>query len=210
VQYVLIHGLGQTSSSWDKTISYMLKPFNVVCPSLSALLNGGEVTYASLYKAFDGFCNQSSEPLHLCGLSLGGVLALNYAIENPAKVKSLVLIGAQYKMPGALLKVQNIIFRILPKAVFKNMEFEKNDFIRLTKSMIDINFSDKIINISCPALIMCGEKDSANMAASKQLAAKIPGAELHILDSAGHEANINNPKLLAQKLESFWMNHLDP
>lgn len=50
-----------------------------------------------------------SGQLNLCGLSLGVVLALNYIIDNPKKVNSLVLIAGQSEMPKALLKLQNIV-----------------------------------------------------------------------------------------------------
>ena len=44
-------------------------------------------------------CFESLTDICLCGLSLGGVLALNYAIEHPEKIKGMVLIATQYKMP---------------------------------------------------------------------------------------------------------------
>ena len=76
---------------------------------------------------------QFQEPLHLCGLSLGGILALHYATVNPDKVASLVLIGAQYKMPKKLLKVQNTVFHILPNSLFQKQGISKQDMISLTK-----------------------------------------------------------------------------
>jgi len=120
MQYVLIHGLGQKSSSWDSVIKYMPESFQAVCPDLFAFINGDEANYLNLYRAFADFCNEMPQPLNLCGLSLGGVLALNYATDNPEKVKSLVLIATQYKMPKTLLKVQAIIFKTLPKFFSKN------------------------------------------------------------------------------------------
>ena len=68
---------------------------------------------------------RSDEKIDLCGLSLGGVLSLNYAIEYPHKINSLVLIAPQYKMPVNLLKVQNLLFRFMPKAAFQSTGFEK-------------------------------------------------------------------------------------
>ena len=56
------------------------------------------------------------------------VLALNYAIDHPDKVKALVLIAAQYKMPRKLLKVQNMLFHLMPNSAFKKMGFKKADF----------------------------------------------------------------------------------
>ncbi len=48
---------------------------------------------------------------NLCGISLGGILALNYVLDFPDKVKSLVLIGISHKVPKVMFSIQNIIFR---------------------------------------------------------------------------------------------------
>ena len=54
------------------------------------------------------------EKIDLCGLSLGGILALNYAIDYPNKVEKLVLIGTPYRVPKVMFSIQNIIFKFLP------------------------------------------------------------------------------------------------
>ncbi|MDR2558312.1 MAG: alpha/beta hydrolase [Oscillospiraceae bacterium] len=204
MQYVFIHGLGQDSLSWENTISRITSPISVVCSNLSEFLDNKEMTYMNLYHSFSEYCNRTSEPLNLCGLSLGGVLALNYTIDYPAKVHSLVLIGTQYKMPKTLLRFQNIIFRFMPESIFKNTGFKKNDFIQLTNSMSDLDFSGKLSNITCPVLVMCGDKDNANKKAAKNLAANILQADIQFIEKAGHEVNVNNPKSLAEKLDKFY------
>jgi len=204
MQYIFIHGLGQKPSSWDKTISFMEKPIHAEYPDLLVLLNNKEVTYANLYLAFSDYCKNISEPLNLCGLSLGGVLALNYALDYPERVQSLVLIGAQYKMPGTLLKFQNIIFRFMPESSFKNTGFQKKDTIQLTNSMIDLDFSKKLKDISCAALVLCGEKDGSNRKAAKSLAENISGAKFQLIENASHEINVENPQKLALELERFY------
>lgn len=202
--YVFIHGLGQNASSWNQPLSYLAKHRRVTCPDLSKMLYEKEATYKNLYNSFIQHCEQINHPLHLCGLSLGGILALNYAIDYPEKVESLVLLGTQYNMPRLLLKFQNIIFRFLPKSSFDQLGFNKNDFIKLTNSMLDLNFTSHLNNISCAALIVCGEKDYANKSASKALVKRIPKAELQFIPSAGHELNTQAPQKLAQTLETFY------
>ena len=49
--------------------------------------------YDTLYRTLETYCEQFEEPLNICGLSLGGILAMQYAIEHPEKMNSLVLIG---------------------------------------------------------------------------------------------------------------------
>lgn len=201
---ILIHGLGQNSTSWTKTIAYMERQDNIIYPDLFSLINDSDVSYSKLYEGFSEYCNNISEPLSLCGLSLGAVLALNYTIDNPQKVKSLVLIAPQYKMPKALLKVQNIIFRFIPEASFKNMGLRKKDFIKLTNSMMNLNFNEGLNNISCPVLVLCGEKDIPNKKAAKYLAKNIRKSELKFIKNAKHEVNLDAPKELAETLNDFY------
>jgi pimeloyl-ACP methyl ester carboxylesterase len=196
VQYVLIHGLGQNSSSWSKTVSFMPKDICFYSPDLSVILRHKEVTYENLYHAFSDYCNSIQDELNLCGLSLGAVLALHYTIEHPEKVQTLVLIAAQYKMPKVLLKLQNVMIRFVPKGTFTSLGFQKNDFIKLTSSMAELDFSDRLEDIQCPTLIVCGEKDKANKQASQDLAENIPNSILHLIENTGHEVNIEAPEKL--------------
>lgn len=204
MRYIFLHGLGQNSSSWDHTISYLSRNRPIYCPDLPELLQQKEVTYNHLYASFVEYCAEIDEPLHLCGLSLGGILALNYAIDYPERVSSLVLIGVQYKMPKALLKFQNIIFQFIPHYAFQQMGFTKQDFIQLTNSMSTLNFSKSLHNISCKTLIVCGKNDFANKRASKELELLIPTAKLQFITKAGHEVNTQTPRELADLVEIFW------
>ena len=88
MKQIYVHGLGQTSDSWTKTIDILQTTDYSLCPNLPDLVHSKEVTYDNLYAAFSDYCNQYDEPIDLCGLSLGGVLALNYAIQYPKKVHS--------------------------------------------------------------------------------------------------------------------------
>lgn len=129
---------------------------------------------------------------------------IKLCIDNPSKVKSLVLIGTQYKMPKVLLKLQNIIFRFIPEKSFKGMGIRKKDFIQLTNSMINLNFSKNLKNISCNTLVICGEKDKANKKATNNIAEGIMKSEIQFVKNAGHEVNTDTPKELAEMIKSFY------
>lgn len=197
---IFLHGLGQSSSNWKKTISYMENSENTFCPDLYNLIHDTEPYYNNLYEKFVDYCNSLNEPLDLCGLSLGSILSLNYAIEYPEKVNSLILIAPQYKMPVKLLKIQNLIFQFMPKSMFKQTGFDKNSFIQLCKSMMKLDFNNFVI--SCPTLIICGEKDKANKKSSYELSKKI-NSQLIILENSSHEVNIDSPKELANIINKF-------
>ncbi|MGN1404228.1 MAG: alpha/beta fold hydrolase [Ruminococcus sp.] len=206
MQYLFLHGLGQTSSSWNDVILGLTDINQVTCPELKQFLTPENATYNDLYHNFLTYCDSSKEPLHLCGLSLGAILALNYAIDFPAKVQSLVLIAPQYHMPKLLLKFQNIVFRWMPESAFSSMGMQKDEFIQLSNSMMHLNFSDGLKNISCPTLVVCGEKDTANKKAAKKIAGTLQYAELHLIVDAKHEVNIEAPEKLSKLLNTFYYN----
>lgn len=195
-----LHGLGQTPASWDKTVGALGAPAD--CPDLRGLLNGRSALYSELYKALCEYLPADGE-LDMCGLSLGGILALNFAADFPSRVRSLVLIGAQYVMPKNLLKIQNAVFRFMPKSAFADTGFDKSDFLMLSNSMADLDFSGRLADISCPVLVICGEKDSANIKAAKNLARFLPNAELKTVPKSGHEVNIDAPETLVRLIKEF-------
>lgn len=204
MKQIYLHGLGQNPDSWSKVIEQLEDAEHSMCPDLSELVQGQDTTYQNLYAAFSAMCDEIEEDICLCGLSLGGVLALNYAIEHPEKIKGLVLIATQYKMPKKLLRVQNAIFRFIPKSMFQQTGFGKLDFLKLCNTMMELDFSDSIYKVSCPALVIYGEKDRANKNASIELANMLIDAELQVFNGVGHEINIEAPDKLEETLRVFF------
>lgn len=206
MKYVYLHGLGQDADSWNRVIEATEIKDNSVCLDLAELLKGKAATYSILYSVLSEICDKEQEDIVLCGLSLGSVLALNYVIDRPKKVKALVLIAAQYKMPAGLLKLQNALFRIMPQSMFQKTGFGKRDFISLCSSMAELDFSEALDRVSCPALVVCGGKDNANKKASAELADILKHSQFKEIVGAGHEVNLEAPEELASSLREFYKN----
>ena len=206
MKYLYLHGLGQKPDSWNRTIKETKVSGSSIRLSLAEMSEGKDVTYKELYSAFSEVCDKEDEEIVLCGLSLGAVLALNYAIDHPDKTKALVLIAAQYKMPEKLLKFQNVLFRLMPNSMFKQIGFKKADVISLCVTMAKLDFTDSLHNVSCPVLIVCGEKDNANKKASKELTRYLSKSFFYELLKTGHEVNIEAPEEIAIVLQKFYDN----
>lgn len=205
---ILIHGSGHKETSWNEMISYMASKEEIMCPNLSSILAGKEASYENLYSSFVKYCNQIDGKIHLCGILLGGILALNYALDFPQKIKSLVLIGTPHKIPKVMFAFQNLVFRFLPKSVFETMAFDKKGTFALGNTMKNLDFNGKVSNVQCPTLILCGQKDSANIKSANYLSQNIKDAELKIIENTGHVVNEENPKVLAKILNEFYMENL--
>lgn len=195
MKIVFLHGLGQTAKDWQAVVDLTLLS-DVDCPELFSLANGN-FTYSGILAGLENLYAETDEPFILCGLSLGALLALDYTIRHQDKVSSLVLIGAQYKVPTLLIDFQNFIFRFMPGKSFDSIGLSKSDMIKLSHSMRLLDFSHKLSEIACPVTIICGKKDHANLKASKQLKALLPQSKLHIIPGAGHEINKSAPEAIS-------------
>lgn len=203
MKYIFLHGMGQDPSCWDNVLSYMSEKTDAECPELSDFCKGGECLYGRMYSAFSEYCGSFGEPAVLCGLSLGAVLALNYAIDHPNTVSSLILIAPQYKMPKKMLKFQNFLFRFMPERQFADIGMKKSDLISLTNSMSDIDMTCGLDRVKCPTLLLCGERDNVNKRSAEQLSEKLYDPKSCIIKNAGHEANRDAPRELAELIEKF-------
>ena len=201
---ILIHGSGHKADSWNKVVSYMNNDKDILCPNLSTILNRKEASYTNLYSSFAEYCNKIDGKIDLCGLSLGGILALNFAIDYPDKIEKLVLIGTPHKVPKVMFSIQNIIFKFLPKKLFETMAFNKKDTFILGNTMKKLDFSKRVQNVKCPTLVICGEKDNSNIKSAHYLAENIKNAKLEIMKNTGHIVNEENPEELAKLLTEFW------
>ena len=84
------------------------------------------------------------------------------------------------------------------------MGFGKKDFIELSRSMMELDFSNDLKKISCPVLVVCGEQDNANKKASIGLNESLSNSEIQIVDGSGHEVNIDRPKQLGDVINDFY------
>ena len=195
MKLILLHGLGQTPAAWD-ALRMDLQASQVEAPSVFSGADG-VLTYPKIYDRLEKRYADEEAPLCLCGLSLGAVLALDYALRHNEQVASLILCAPQYRVPKWLIEVQNLMFRCMPSRAFADMGMSRGDMISLTRSMKTLDFTDRLKNLTCPVTILCGEKDTVNQKAAKELAGLLPQAKLAILPNAGHEINRDNPKALA-------------
>ena len=201
---MLLHGLGQNSDSWEKVLDCLPaeQKEQLHTPNLFDLTE--DICYEGLYRGWEQTCQQLSGKLHLCGLSLGAVLALDYAIRHPQQVESLVLIAGQYRSPKFLLSVQSLLFSLMPASNFTQLGISKEQMLRLNRSMIPLDLSRQLSTVRCPVLLLCGEQDKVNRKASEQLLHLLPNAQKREIAGAAHEVNLQAPQLLAKELSAFW------
>ena len=92
---LLIHGWGMHGGMWSDVPEKLAQHFPVMAVDLPGhgLSTKGEQPFA-LDAIVDELSAQFSEPLTVCGWSLGGQIAMRWAMRNPQQVERLVLVSS--------------------------------------------------------------------------------------------------------------------
>ena len=194
MKIVFLHGLGQRAADWDQVASQFP---NTDCPELFEIA-GEKLNYSVILSSLEERYKYEKEPLCLCGLSLGGMLALDYALRHGDQVAAMVLLGARDRTPRLLMDIQDLLFRCMPDKAFASTGMKKEQVSDLTRSMKNLDFTDRLSTIHCPVTVACGKKDHPNLAAARRLAKYLPNARLYVVPHAGHELNTDAPDTVAE------------
>jgi len=92
---VLLHGFTQTGASWDPVVRALRERYRAVAPDLRGHGSAGDVRpvdIAGVLRDLEALLPEAAAVL--AGYSMGGRIALHYALARPARVRRLVLVGA--------------------------------------------------------------------------------------------------------------------
>ncbi|MEQ1722615.1 MAG: alpha/beta hydrolase [Pseudobdellovibrio sp.] len=97
---VFLHGFPFNSSSWGPQVEYFKNKCNVLAPDLRGHRNGPNEAGAWMIAHFAEDLKQllvenKIEKAVICGLSMGGYVALHFAQQYPEMVAGLVLCDTQ-------------------------------------------------------------------------------------------------------------------
>ena len=96
---IVVHGGGNGARAWRKNIKALSENYTVYVPDLPGYGRSqpidGDYYVPELVDFVDGFAQSLGlKSFHLMGHSLGGSIALHYALKFPHKLKKLVLVSS--------------------------------------------------------------------------------------------------------------------
>ena len=162
----------------------------------------------------------------LVGHSLGGAIALMYAMNYPQELKGIVIIGS-----GARLRVHPMYLASLEEAIKGNLQewyqqivaghhltpedyqkevLEKRKAIGPAVMLSDFlccdkfDIMDRVQEIKLPALIICGELDMMTpVKYANYLATKLTNSRVVIIPQATHLVFAEKPEAINEAIEDF-------
>ena len=204
MKLIFLHGLGQSPDDWQGVIDELPTSNTLSISLFSGISQTDSVDLNILNSKVSAILDELNEPYILCGLSLGSVLVLQQAIRKKIHLKGIVVSAAQFESPSKiLLTIQNLLFLLMPKKSFQNMNVSKKQLIEVVNSMRLLKLKEDLSKVTIPSLIMCGSKDRVNLSASKKLSLIMKQSTLKIISNGGHELNREQPKEFAEAINVF-------
>ncbi|MDP3889960.1 alpha/beta fold hydrolase [Nocardioides sp.] len=203
---LLLHGLGQTPQTWQDQVTSLPTGWSAAAPWLRGLKPTDDVAFtvadASGWLGTDLIRN-GVPSAHLCGHGLGAMVALQFAVDQPEQVRRLVLVAGQVQPPRAVQWLQKRMLRRVSATRLAQQGLNRERMLQAMQAMADTDVSHRLAEVAAPTLVVCGERDRANLPASRLLAAQIPSAELVLVPGAGHQPHVEAPEAFNRSVFGF-------
>ena len=219
---VFLHGVGSDKSVWRPQLEHFRRERRAVAfdyPGYGDSDSAPEGTTRDDYAAtvLAAMTELGIDRAHICGLSLGGVVAIAMHHAWPKRVASLILADTFAEHPDG-------------KEIYERSVAASNDLRALAEARVDALLGqpadpsvraevvetmaridpsayrigveavwlaeqrDRARRIAVPTLIICGTEDRVTPPAlSNELLQLIPGAQMETIAGAGHLSNLERP-----------------
>jgi 3-oxoadipate enol-lactonase len=226
---VFAHCLGGDRGIWRHQLAhfrtaYRLLAFDLRGQGRSALGAGPidmGVYAADALALFDALAIDEAV---FCGVSMGGMVALQTALAEPAKVRALVLADTAAGFDAAARDawseriatveregVAPLSGTMMARWFTDGFRRERPDlvagiaatfartpaegYLAACRAIRGFDVRERLPGIRCPTLVVCGEDDpSTPLALSKEIAAAVPAARLAVIPATRHLPNFECPQ----------------
>jgi 3-oxoadipate enol-lactonase len=226
---VLIHALGLDHRMWEAQVSKLAAAHTVLVYDVrghgESDVPPGPYTLGDFAEDLAGLLDALGlEPVHLVGISLGGMIAQEFVLTWPQRVRSLVLADTtseynqearrQFAERARIAEERGMTPLIEPTIErwftpeFRQQHPEAATRVRdilaqahalgyaaSCRAIGLADFTERLVNVGVPTLILVGSED---LSTSPEMALKIheyiPGSQYQVLTGAAHLTNVARPE----------------
>jgi pimeloyl-ACP methyl ester carboxylesterase len=234
---VFIHGLGSSARDWEYQVPFFAPRYRVVVFDVRGHGRSDKPTgpysvplfaqdAAALIRALE------AAPAHVVGISMGGMIALQLAVDEPALVRSLVVVNSGPELVVRTFRERLMILqrflivrllrmrkmgevlsqRLFPRpdqAPLRQMFVERwaeNDpraYREAMRALVGWSVADRLGDIRCPTLVIASDQDYTPVSAKEAYVARMPNARLVVIPDAHHAVTVERPEEFNQALLDF-------
>lgn len=230
---VLLHGMNASSTMWYPNIESLSKNHRVF--AIDFILEAGKSYLYNDIESVEKVTDWYKEVLfvleldsfHVIGASRGGWLAVNLALNNQKKIKSLILLSPAQTFtwirPSKDL-FKNIITLLSSKEkqIAQSLESMSNNvtnisdvYLKQYKLGLEKNSENKFItsmqpfsndelkSLQMPVLVLIGDDDMINEKKTVEIANMLPKGKGEVIQNAGHFLSIDQAETVNEKMLDF-------
>lgn len=239
---ICLHGAGAGAVTWYPSIEALSKGFLVIAPDIVGYGESDKPNAAYDRPYFAAWLRDLMAALeipkaHIVGLSQGGAIALQFALENPAMVDKLVLVdsAALGPQPSFWSFVSMLWMNLMPSNVASRFQSQfllfdtekrdpehrhysvavlkmpggKNAFSQGRGAAVSAMLEEDLRRIALKTLIIWGQNDNFFPVGHGESAAQVmPDASLHRILDAGHLVLMDQPEEFNRTLLEFLRDEL--
>ena len=237
---LLLHGLGGSTADWAPQVEALAPRYRVLAldvrgsgRSRDLRRPGGPFSVQQFADDAARFLDQlDATPAHVVGLSLGGMIAFQLAVDHPRCVRTLTIVNsvpalvprtlAERLRLGLRLGVARLfgpagMARLLVRRLFPRPEqaplrrrfleaMARNDkraYLASQRALVGWSVLDRIGAIEAPVLVVASERDYWPVADQEAYARRMQRAEVAVVADAGHALPIEAPDRLDLSINNF-------
>lgn len=232
---LILHGWGGSSDSWIAVQESLAeKGYRVLVPDLPGFGKSktpdtiwGVDDYAAWVGEFLRQFQQKENTFFLIGHSFGGRLAVRYAVENPEKIKKLLLVASAGIKPKPEIKTMMISWAarignalLAPKIFRRFRDSARNlfyvflrhkDYVKAEGTMrqvivkvINEDLSEDLTKIAAKTLLVWGDSDKlVPLKYGRIFKERIKDSELVVLQKIGHSPHLEAPEKFSEIILQF-------
>jgi pimeloyl-ACP methyl ester carboxylesterase len=227
---VFLHGLGSSSRDWQLQLEHFCKQYRCLAfdlpgsgRSVDLKAPRGPFSIASFASTLArALTTLRTGPVHLVGLSMGGMTGLQLALDAPQVVRSLTVVNATGSVvakrwrEGLLLAVRAAVTktlgpwgvsrlvapRLFPKPehaalratfIAQMAALDARTYAAVSAAVLGWSVEERVQAITCPVLFVCADADYTPVAAKEALARRMPRAQVLVVADAHHALPVEKP-----------------
>ncbi|MBI3784646.1 MAG: alpha/beta fold hydrolase [Deltaproteobacteria bacterium] len=234
---VLLHGLGGDLHVWDEDVAVFSRHHRVLRPDLRGFGASDKPPgpyspskFAADLAALLDHC--AIDTAHVLGISMGGVIAQRFALDHPARVRSLVLVstssevganaiaawqrladkiereGFDSRTADARRSVSPVFAQQHPEVVAelgrRNASCDPHGYAAAARAVADYNWTAELATVTVPVLILQGLDDQLTPpGGSVKMSRVLPQARLLMVAAAGHNLPLEQPEIFRNSVLAF-------
>ena len=231
---VVIHGGGGDARTWRHNIAELAENYTVYAPDLPGYGGSqpldGAYYIPELAEFVDKFARSLGlEKFNLVGHSLGGGIALDYALKSPHKIKKLVLVSSLclgreiafwvrlFSLPALIRSIGALTIAVLKGVKWVVKQLNPVEFIMpLSPASMTVGGSittfweqtlvleNQLSEVTMPTLLVWGAKDPIVPVRQAYRASKvIPDCRVEVFENRGHNVHRDELKQFSSVITRF-------